>query len=74
MSAEVAGLRPVAISEDPLQRLTDYRGFRDVVRSAYAHNFEADRLQKLVTGLPDVLAQVRAELEAFADFLEQQGL
>ena len=74
MSAEVAGLRPAAISEDTLQRLADYRGFRHIVRNVYAHNFEADRLQKLVTGLPDVLAQVRAELQAFADFLEQQGL
>ena len=73
MSAEVADLRPAAISEDTLRRLADYRGFRHVVRNVYAHNFEAARLQKLVAGLPDILAQVRAELQAFADFLEQQG-
>ncbi|MFN3983630.1 MAG: hypothetical protein ACK4SA_24950 [Caldilinea sp.] len=73
MSVEIAGLRPAAISEDTLQRLADYRGFRHIVRNVYAHHFEADRLQKLVAGLPDILAQVRAELQAFADFLEQQS-
>jgi len=73
MSAEVAGLRPAAISEDTLQRLADYRGFRHVVRNVYSHNFQAARLQKLVGSLPDVLEQVRAELQAFAEFLEQQG-
>jgi hypothetical protein len=43
------------------------------MRNVYAYNFETAKLQKLVADLPVVLAHERAELLAFAEFLEQQG-
>lgn len=54
-------------------RLDEYRGFRHVVRNVYTYNFEAAKIQKLVTELPATLEQTRAELLAFASFLEHQA-
>ena len=73
MSVETSGLRPAVISQSTYHCLDDYRGFRHVVRNVYAYNFETTKLEKLVIDLPATLAQVRVELLAFAEFLEQQG-
>lgn len=73
MATEVPDLRPAVISQKTLQFLDEYRGFRHVVRNVYTYNFETAKLQKLVAGLPEALAHGRAELLAFAQFLEQQG-
>ena len=73
MSVETSGLRPAVISQSTYHCLDDYRGFRHVVRNVYAYNFETTKLEKLVTDLSATLAQVRVELLAFAEFLEQQG-
>ena len=73
MATEIPDLRPAVISRKTFQFLDEYRGFRNVVRNVYAYNFETAKLQKLVAGLPVVLAHWRAELLAFAEFLEQQG-
>lgn len=73
MATEIPELRPAVISQKTLQILDEYRGFRHVVRNVYTYNFETAKLQKLVAGLPAVLAYGRTELLAFAQFLEQQG-
>ena len=73
MSVETSGLRPAVISQSTYHRLDGYRGFRHVVRNVYAYNFETTKLEKLVLDLPETLAQVRSEMLAFAEFLEQQG-
>ena len=73
MTAEAPGLRPAVISQSTYSHLDDYRGFRHVMRNVYTYNFETAKLQKLVIDLPATLAQARAELLAFASFLEQQG-
>lgn len=70
MTEEIAGVRPAVISQTTFHRLNEYRGFRHVVRNVYTYNFEAAKIQKLVTDLPGTLEQVRAELLAFASFLE----
>ena len=72
MSVEIPGVRPAVISQSTYQHLGDYRGFRHVVRNVYSYNFEIAKLQRLVMNLPPTLAQVRAELLAFASFLERQ--
>ena len=71
MTTEIPGLRPAVISKSTHNHLNDYRGFRHVVRNVYAYNFETEKLQKLVIDLPVTLAQVSAELLAFASFLER---
>jgi len=72
MSAEVPHVRPAVISEPSREQLDEYRGFRHVVRNVYTWKFDPAKVEKLVSKLPEVFSQVRAELLAFADFLEQQ--
>ena len=73
MVAEVPSVRPALICEETRRMLDEYRGFRHVVRNVYAFRFDQAKVQKLVQEVPAVFSQVRAELLAFADFLEQQA-
>jgi hypothetical protein len=73
MVAEVPSVRPALISEETRQMLDEYRGFRHIVRNVYAFRFDLMKIGRLVQGAPAVLTQVRAELLAFADFLDQQA-
>ena len=73
MVAEVPSVRPAVISEETHRMLDEYRGFRHVVRNVYAFRLDLAKVRKLVHGLPAVFSRVRAELLAFADFLEQQA-
>ena len=73
MTEEVPGVRPAVISQATFERLDEYRGFRHVVRNVYSYNFEPAKIRRLVTNLPAILDPVRAELLAFASFLEQEG-
>jgi hypothetical protein len=71
MMTEVPMMRPAVISKETGAELDDYRGFRHVVRNVYAYKFDPDKLEKLVRSVPDLFAQLKAELLAFAAFLEQ---
>ena len=73
MVAEVPSVRPAVIREETRQMLDEYRGFRHIVRNVYAFRFDLVKIQKLVQEAPGVLSRVRAELLAFADFLDQQA-
>ena len=73
MAADVPHVRPAVISETSHERLDEYRGFRHIVRNVYTWRFDPAKVEKLVDGLPQVFAQVRSELSAFADFLDQRG-
>ena len=73
MVAEVPSVRPALICEQTRQMLDEYRGFRHIVRNVYAFRFDLAKIGKLVQGAPVVLSQVRAELLAFADFLDQRA-
>ena len=74
MAVEVPSVRPAVISAGTHRMLDEYRGFRHVVRNVYAYRLDLDQVRKLVQGLPAVFSRGRAELLAFADFLEQQAL
>ena len=73
MAEEISEIRPAVISNSSFQRLNDYRGFRHVVRNIYTFNFDPTKMQKLVEGAPELFNQVRDELLAFAEFMEQAG-
>jgi hypothetical protein len=73
MAAEISGVRPAVISEEMRNALDEYRGFRHVVRHVYTFEFEPAKVQRMVEKAPAVFGQVRAELLAFADFLEKRG-
>jgi hypothetical protein len=66
-------VRPAVISTRTREALEDYRGFRHVVRNVYTFQFDAAKVRLLVKELLVVFAQVRAEMLAFADFLEQRS-
>ena len=72
MAKEVPHERPAVISESTRDALDEYRGFRHVVRNVYTFKFDPTKVQKLVVNGSSVFAQVRAELLAFADFLENR--
>ncbi len=71
MTAEIAGVRPAVLSLEARNSLDRYRGFRHVVRNIYAFSLDAEQVELLVEHLPAIYQQVRAELEQFANFLEQ---
>jgi len=73
MASEVPCVRPAVISEETRNALDEYRGFRHIVRHVYTFKFDPAKVQRLVEAGPAVFAQVRAELLAFADFLEQRA-
>lgn len=73
MTTEVPGVRPAVISESSHSRLDEYRGFRHVVRNVYTYKFDPAKVEKLVSNIQASFAQVRAELSAFAKFLEQRS-
>jgi hypothetical protein len=73
MSTEILEMRPAVISESSYGALNEYRGFRQVVRNIYTYIFDRVKMRKLVEEAPGLFNQVRAELLAFADFLEETG-
>ena len=70
MAMDLEGTRPAVLSTGSAQRLDEYRRFRHLVRNVYATNLLPERVACLVTGLPDTWGVLRAELAAFADFLD----
>lgn len=70
MAKEKPCVRPAVISESVAERLNEYRGFRHVVRNVYTYRFDADKVKKLVQSAPELFKRLKAELEAFAKFLE----
>lgn len=72
MAVEVPDIRPAVISDTVLDELDEYRGFRHIVRNVYTFKFDPAKIEKLIVMAPKVFDHVRAELSAFADFLEHQ--
>ena len=62
--------RPAVISQSVGEALNDYRGFPHVARNVYYHRLDPKRIGELVKRIPKLYSQVKAELSAFAAFLE----
>lgn len=62
--------RPAVISQETASSLDQFRRFRHLVRNVYTFNLVPDKMKPLLADLPGLWAQLRAELLAFADFLE----
>jgi hypothetical protein len=74
MTMEVPQVRPAVISEETRTALDEYRGFRHVVRNVYTFSFDPVKVQLLVQKAPEAFSLVRAEMLAFADFVERRTL
>jgi hypothetical protein len=70
MTQEVPGIHPAVIATETGTRLDEYRQFRHAVRQVYTHRFDPAKLVNLVNSAPELFARTRAELLAFAAFLE----
>ena len=69
MAQTVPNKRPPLLGPASLEGLDEYRKFRHVVRNVYATNLDPEKIANLLRPLPEIWAQVRAELFAFAEFL-----
>jgi hypothetical protein len=72
VTAEIPDVRPAVISGSVSKDLNEYRGFRHVVRNVYTYHFDPEKIEILVNKVPDLFIQLKLELSAFADFLEQK--
>ncbi len=71
VSHDIPGLRPAVINSESARRLDEYRRFRHLVRNVYAADLIPERMVDMLTDLHDLWKDIRAELLAFVDFLEQ---
>ena len=71
MAQAVSEVRPAVIPPETVTALDEFRRFRHLVRNVYTTNIDASRLQSLMTALSPLWEQVRMQLTAFADFLDQ---
>lgn len=71
IAEEQPKIRPATISNASYERLDEYRGFRHVVRNVYTFHFNPAKMRLLVEQSPEMFGQVRKELLAFADFIDQ---
>lgn len=71
MMSEVPGVRPAVIATETGRLLDEQRKFRHVVRNVYTHNFNPENIENLIRFASDSFDRLKAELSAFANFLEQ---
>ncbi len=70
MMLDLPGLRPPVLIEHTVRALDEFRRFRHVVRNVYAEHLDPQRIGDLVQKLAPLWTELKAELAAFADFLE----
>jgi hypothetical protein len=73
MQTDLPDLRPPVLTAEVRQILDEFMRFRHVVRNIYAFQFDPEQIARLVQLMPSAFYQTRAELLAFAQFLEQVG-
>jgi len=71
MAQDRPKVRPAVICHDTVVALDQLRRFRHLVRNVYTFNLAPDKIKPLITNLESLWNQVKAELLAFADFLEE---
>ncbi|MBL6972488.1 MAG: hypothetical protein ISR63_10175 [Desulfobacterales bacterium] len=70
MAEEMTEVRPAVISDSVRLAFDEYRGFRHIVRNVYTYKFDSTRIEKLTERAGPLFTRLRAELLAFADFLQ----
>jgi len=71
MNIALPQMRPQVISEETIKAIDEYLRFRHVVQNVYSFEFEPERIQHLVQRLRPTFKELRVELLAFADFLDE---
>jgi hypothetical protein len=70
MTHDLVDVRPAVIGQDSALMLDEFLRFRHLVRNVYTMNLVPDKMAGLMSALPGLWSRLRAELLAFADFLE----
>lgn len=70
MATEITDARPAVIGKETATLLDEYRRFRHLVRNVYTFNLVPEKMENLISVLPTLWSQLRAELLATADYLE----
>jgi hypothetical protein len=70
MAQDIPDARPGVISEEVATTLDQFRRFRHLVRNVYSMNLDPEKISGLVSSLPALWQQLRAELSSFADFVD----
>lgn len=71
MAHDLADVRPAVISPNNALSLDEFRRFRHLVRNVYTMNLVPDKMAGLLSALPGLWQGLRAEMLAFADFIEE---
>jgi len=71
VSRERTDVRPAVISADICSGLDEFRRFRHLVRNVYTTNLRPEKMTGMLQNLPEMWTRLRAELLAFATFLER---
>ncbi|MAT99874.1 MAG: antitoxin [Anaerolineaceae bacterium] len=70
MAQDFPASRPAVISQENAEILDEFRRFRHLVRNVYTINLSPTKMNGLLQILPVFWPQLRAELLAFANYLE----
>ena len=70
MAQDLPDARPAVISQDIAVAVDEFRRFRHLVRNVYTIDLAPERMAGLMSTLPEIWPKLRAELLAFADYLE----
>jgi hypothetical protein len=70
MGKDIPGIRPAVLDKESALDLDDFRRFRHLVQNIYTFNLVPDKMMNLIQVLPVLWARLRAELFAFAEFLD----
>lgn len=70
MSHDFSEIRPAVISQHSAVIVDEFRRFRHLVRNVYTINLVPEKMEGLMDTLPEFWPALRAELLAFADYLD----
>lgn len=70
MALDIPKTRPAVLRPETVRELSKFLAFRHRFRNLYLFDLEPEPIAALVSGLAPTWAAVRAELEAFARFLD----
>jgi hypothetical protein len=73
MVLRLPDVRPPVISRETQERLAEYLTFRHLVRNVYSFHLRMDKLEGLISWLPETLSLLQKDIEQFLVFLATLG-
>jgi hypothetical protein len=70
MTQDRPDIRPGVISQESAVAIDEFRRFRHLIRNVYTINLAPEKMEGLMEALPELWSKLRAELLAFADYLD----